>query len=175
MGNVDVRPATATDAAAIRRIGRETWPSTCAFAGEAYIAHGLATWWSDEAVLRGIETTRTFVAELSGDVIGMGNVDLRPERPIIWKLYVVPGHQGTGAGHALMARLLAEVPPGSEVLLEYAAGNTRAADFYRRHGFVELRREAPPQKGWPDQVWMVHRTAAVGDQGRGDRGRGKRA
>lgn len=156
MGTIDVRPATAADAPAIERIGRETWPGTYAFAGQDYIDHGLRTWWSEEAVLRGIETTRTFVAELDGRAIGMGNIDLRAERPVIWKLYVLPGHQGTGAGHALITRLLAEAPT-SEVLLEYTAGNERAAAFYVRHGFVELRRDPPDAEGWPDQVWMVRR------------------
>lgn len=160
MTDVDVRPATADDAAAIQRVGRETWPRTYAFAGDEYIAHGLATWWSDEAVLRGIETTQTFVAETEGEVIGMGNIDLRPEKPIIWKLYVLPERQGNGAGHALMIRLLDEAPQGSDVLLEYTDGNTRAAGFYLRHGFVELRRDAPESDGWPAQVWMVHKREA---------------
>lgn len=158
MTDVDVRPAIADDAAAIQRVGRETWPSTYGFAGEEYVAHGLATWWSQEAVLRGIDATQTFVAEVDGQVIAMGNIDLRPKRPVIWKLYVMPERQGSGAGHALMTRLLDEAPRGSDVLLEYTDGNTRAAAFYRRHGFVELRRDAPESDDWPAQVWMVHKS-----------------
>jgi len=157
MTDLQVRPAIPSDAGAIERVGRETWPSTYAFAGEDYIAVGLDRWWSEEAVLRGIETTRTVVAEVGDTLVGMGNIDLRPERPTIWKLYVLPGHQGIGAGHALMERLLAEAPLGSEVLLEYTDGNARAAGFYLRHGFVELRRDVPEVPGWPDQVWMVRR------------------
>jgi GNAT superfamily N-acetyltransferase len=152
-----VRRATADDAAAIRHVGHETWPSTYVFAGDEYIAHGLATWWSEDAVLRGIDSTRTFVAEAGGEVIGMGNIDLRSATSIIWKLYVRPRHQGTGAGHALMARLLDEAPQGSDVALEYTDGNSRAARFYLRHGFAELRRDPPTVAGWPAQVWMVRR------------------
>lgn len=157
MSEIAVRPACAADATEIMRIGRETWPVTYSFAGSEYIFRGLASWWSEEAVLRGIETTRTFVAEVEGHVIGMGNVDLRGEQPIIWKLYVLPRHQGARVGHALLERLLAEAPPGAEVLLEYTDGNVRAADFYRRHGFVELRRDPPEERGWPARVWMVKR------------------
>lgn len=156
MSLVTVRPATTTDAPAIRTIGAATWPPTYAFAGADYIAHGLATWWSEEAVLRGIATTRTYVAERDGAVIGMGNVDLRGELPVIWKLYVLPEHQGSGAGHALLERLVADVPTGAEgVLLEYTDGNEVAAAFYRRHGFAELRRDPPERPGWPEQVWMM--------------------
>ena len=105
------------------------------------------------------------MAEIDGDVIGMGNIDLRAEQPIIWKLYVVPRHQGAGAGRALLERLLAEAPPELDVLLEYTDGNIRAGDFYRRHGFGELRRDPPEEHGWPSQVWMVKRPDGAGPAG----------
>jgi GNAT superfamily N-acetyltransferase len=110
MSDITVRRATAEDAAAIKHVGEAAWPATYAFAGEEYVAHGLASWWSDEAVLRGLRTTDTFVAERDGVVIGMGNIDLRGERPVIWKLYVLPSHHGAGAGHALMEALLDQAP-----------------------------------------------------------------
>lgn len=159
MNDVHVRSATRDDAAAIEAVGRGTWPSTYEFAGAEYIERGLQTWWSEEAVLRGIETTKTFVAEVGGAMVGMGNIDLRPEKPVIWKLYVLPEHHGVGAGHALIMRLLAEARD-RDVLLEYVDGNARAAEFYRRHGFVELRRETPAAEGWPDEVWMVRKPDA---------------
>jgi hypothetical protein len=46
---VEVRPALAADVAAIREIGRQTWPATYSFAGDDYVAHGLARRWSREA------------------------------------------------------------------------------------------------------------------------------
>jgi GNAT superfamily N-acetyltransferase len=156
MSEVTVRPATTQDASAIKHIGEATWPTTYAFAGQEYIAHGLTHWWSEEAVLRGLRTTQTFVAERGGTVIGMGNIDLRAERPIIWKLYVLPNHHGAGAGHALLEALLQQAPPNADgVTLEYTDGNDKAATFYRRHGFTELRRDPPEQAGWPEQVWMI--------------------
>lgn len=155
---VTVRLATAGDAPAIKHVGEATWPSTYTFAGQEYVAHGLASWWSEEAVLRGLETTVTLVAERDGAVIGMGNIDLRPEQPVIWKLYVLPDQHGTGAGHALMEALLNHAPAHVEgVTLEYTDGIHRAEDFYRRHGFEELRRDQPEHPGWPQQVWMIRR------------------
>lgn len=84
----------------------------------------------------------------------MGNVDLRPEVPVIWKLYVRPDHQGHGVGSALLRRLVASVPAGRRsVAIEYADGNDRAAAVYARHGFVVVRSEPADHPGWPAQVW----------------------
>lgn len=52
-----VRPAELADVAAICAIGQAAWPSTYAFAGQEYVDHGLATWWSPEAVTRSLATT----------------------------------------------------------------------------------------------------------------------
>ena len=47
---ISVRPATEADVAPICAVGRSAWPKTYAFAGREYVEHGLATWWTDEAV-----------------------------------------------------------------------------------------------------------------------------
>jgi ribosomal protein S18 acetylase RimI-like enzyme len=149
-----VRPATSADVEAIVAIGHATWPATYEFAGRDYVEHGLATWWSAAAVTRGLETTSTLVAELDAEVVGVANVDLRPDVPVIWRLYVLPGCQGAGVGGALLRGLVDAVPAGrSAISIEYAAGNDRAAAVYARHGFVEVRREPAEQPGWPEQIW----------------------
>lgn len=149
-----VRPATADDVAAIVAVGHATWPATYDFAGSDYVEHGLATWWSPAAVLRGLSSTTTIVAEVDGRVVGVANVDLRPDVPVIWRLYVLPAHQGTGVGGALLRALVDAVPADRRaVSIEYAAGNDRAAAVYARHGFVETRRESGERPGWPEQVW----------------------
>ncbi|SNY45066.1 GNAT family N-acetyltransferase [Paractinoplanes atraurantiacus] len=150
-----IRPATASDIAAIAEVGAKTWPLTYAFAGTDYIAHGLATWWSPHAIARSLTTTDVLVAETEpSTVIGTGNIDLRGETAIIWKLYVLPPAQGTGAGHALITALT-DRAPGRTVQLEYTDGNHRAARFYAAHGFTELRREPSGTPGWPDTVWLT--------------------
>ena len=152
---LEIRAASDRDIAAIRAVGERTWPPTYAFAGAEYVARGLATWWSDEAIRRTLTTTATLVAVLDGEVVGVGNLDLRRDPPTIWKLYVVPAAQGTGAGSALLRELVA-LASGATVTLEYAGGNDRAAGFYARQGFVEARREAPQVDGGPATVWMEH-------------------
>lgn len=150
-----VRLARHEDVESIRSVGLRTWPSTYAFAGEEYIAHGLRTWWSLEALHRSLETTTCLVAEHGGELVGLGNIDLRGETPIIWKLYVVPEAQGSGVGSALMDGLLACVRAGpTSVRLEYLAGNDRAARFYAAKQFNEVGRDPSENSGWPELVWV---------------------
>ncbi|GIE98460.1 GNAT family N-acetyltransferase [Paractinoplanes rishiriensis] len=148
-----IRDASAGDVEAIVAIGQRTWPATYAFAGPDFIADGLATWWSAAAIERSLRDTTMLVADGGEGLLGVGNIDLRGPAPIIWKLYVVPESQGTGAGSALIAELLARAP-GRAVRLEYTDGNERAARFYASRGFTELRRDPPEQAGWPEIVWM---------------------
>ena len=151
---ISVRPAAEADVGAICAVGQAAWPETYAFAGREYVEHGLTTWWTDEAVRRGLATTVTLVAETDGAVVGMGNVDLRPAVPVIWKLYVRPEHRGRGVGGALLSRLIEAVPAArGAVAIEYIFGNDRAAAVYAHRGFVEVRRDPADQPGWPDQVW----------------------
>ena len=159
---VQVRQACRDDVAAIQAIGRTTWPTTYAFAGEDYIVHGLAMWWSVEALLHSLEVTTCLVADDGDGLVGMGNIDLRSEVPTMWRLYVLPEVQGTGVGSALMTALIARVPPGTpRVRLEYADGNDRTARFYASKQFTEIRREPGERPGWPVTVW-VERTLATG-------------
>ncbi|GAA2650625.1 GNAT family N-acetyltransferase [Paractinoplanes durhamensis] len=148
-----IRDARAEDVDAIVAIGQQTWPATYAFAGDEYVRDGLAAWWSPAAIARSLGDTTVLVAEDGSGLVGVGNIDLRGAVPIIWKLYVLPETQGTGAGSALMAGLI-ERAGGLAVRLEYVAGNSRAAGFYAGRGFTELRREAGERPGWPEIVWM---------------------
>jgi ribosomal protein S18 acetylase RimI-like enzyme len=151
-----VRQATEDDLDPVREVGLATWPSTYAFAGDAFIEHGLAAWWSPESVARGISSTVTLVAETEDGVVGMGNLDLRPDPAVIWKLYVRPEAQGTGVGSALMDALLAALPPDRDtVTIEYLDGNDRAGAFYARKGFVVTGRSPSETAGFPDQIWAT--------------------
>ncbi|GAA1634444.1 hypothetical protein [Actinoplanes couchii] len=80
---MEIREATVADITAIVDIGHATWPETYRFAGPEYIAHGLATWWSPEAVDRSLRTTTVLVAVGDSGPIATGNIDLRGEIPII--------------------------------------------------------------------------------------------
>jgi GNAT superfamily N-acetyltransferase len=152
---VEIRPAVADDVSAIQEVGLGTWPATYSFAGDEYVANGLATWWSREALLRSMADTTMLVAVDGDELVGVGNVDLRGDVPIIRKLYVLPRVQGWGVGSVLLAALLDRIRATSaSVRLEYVDGNAPAAAFYTRKGFTELHREPGERSGWPDMVWM---------------------
>ncbi|GAA0558079.1 hypothetical protein GCM10010172_46390 [Paractinoplanes ferrugineus] len=152
-----IRGAGDEDVDAIVAVGQLTWPATYAFAGDEYVREGLDTWWSAAAIARSLRDTTVLVAvDEAGVIVGVGNIDLRGDVPIIWKLYVRPASQGTGAGSALLAALLARATD-LPVRLEYVDGNEPAARFYAGRGFTELRREPGDRPDWPDTVWLERR------------------
>jgi ribosomal protein S18 acetylase RimI-like enzyme len=145
---VTVRRATVDDTAAVRAVGHATWPSTYGpIHGEEYVRAGLERWWSTEAVRRGIEggATTTWLAEdATGEVVGCCVVGQRDGGPFVYKLYVVPTAQRSGAGRALLDAVVADLPAdASAVQLDHAEGNDRAHAFYTRLGFVETHRHGP--------------------------------
>ena len=159
--NVLVRRATEADVDAVMSVGHRTWPPTYGpIAGDDYVAMGLAKWWSAEATLTAIRAGRMTVAEVDDDIVGVASAGPHEGRLVLWKLYVLPEHQGQGVG----ARLLEAVVEGArgvypELRLAYIDGNTTARDFYSHKGFVEVERE-PGSGGLPDNIWMARPVAA---------------
>jgi ribosomal protein S18 acetylase RimI-like enzyme len=153
---ITVRTATEADVAAIIDVGHRTWPATYEpFTGPEYVVRGLARWWSEEAIRRGLP--RTLIAEdATATVLGMASYAPDDDVLILWKLYVLPEAQGTGAGTALLQRVIADASGHyTAVRLEYLDGNDHAAAFYERHGFTFLKRASEPEGG-PDAIWLEH-------------------
>ncbi|HET8601388.1 MAG TPA: GNAT family N-acetyltransferase [Segeticoccus sp.] len=153
--DVTIRQATGDDLQAVLVVGRTTWPATYySIAGEDYIQAGLAKWWTEEATIPAIRAGRVTVAEVDGQVVGVATVGPRDGHLVLWKLYVLPEHQGRGIGSALLDAVLENAREDQhEVQLSYLDGNTSAAAFYRHQGFVEFDREAGGG-GVPDDIWM---------------------
>jgi GNAT superfamily N-acetyltransferase len=150
-----IRAADGNDLAAVLEVGRRTWPVTYGpIAGEEYVAMGLAKWWTEDATIPAIRGGRVTVAELDGTVVGIAAVGLHESHLVLWKLYVLPEHQGGGIGSALMESVVAAARgEHSHIRLSYLDGNTSAGGFYRSKGFVEISRESSGD-GIPDSVWM---------------------
>lgn len=161
-----IRPADGDDLTAVVDVGHRTWPTTYGpIAGDDYVAMGLAKWWTQEATIPGIRAGRVMVAELDGEVVGMSSTGPSDGHLTLWKLYVVPEHQGEGLGGALLRAVLekATLDGYDAIQLSYVDGNDNAAAFYRRHGFIERNREAGGS-GVPDSVWMTRDLPTPGEQ-----------
>jgi GNAT superfamily N-acetyltransferase len=151
-----IRAADRSDLAAVLDVGHRTWPATYGpIAGEDYVAMGLAKWWTEDATLPAIRAGRVTVAEVDGKVVGIASVGPHEHHLVLWKLYVLPEHQGRAIGSALLESVLAAAVGAGhpQIRLSYLDGNTSAEGFYRRKGFVEIGRESSGE-GIPESVWM---------------------
>ncbi|MGW6198957.1 N-acetyltransferase family protein [Kribbella sp. NPDC055110] len=152
---IAVRRAARGDVDAIRQIGLTTWP--VAYGGlvsDEFITDGLAQWWSTEAVERGISKGITLVAVDGDALVGMTGLGREADFWVMWKLYVVPDHQGKGVGKALLDAAIAALPDGTpELLLDVLVANEQAIGFYRSQGFAEPRR-TPDRDLGVELMWM---------------------
>jgi len=151
---VRIRAAVEDDLIAIAEVGHRTWPPTYEpLAGKEYVANGLARWWSADLLRQALE--RTLVAEnAAGEIVGMTSFGPVDDVLIVWKLYVVPEAQRSGAGTALLRKVIDTAQERHlAVRLAHIAGNGRAAKFYARHGFTYLKLESDADGG-PDSVWL---------------------
>jgi ribosomal protein S18 acetylase RimI-like enzyme len=152
---IEVRSAELGDVEAVREIGVRTWPVAYGgLASEEFIVDGLAQWWSPEAVERGIRNGITLVAAEGEQLIGMVGLGREGEFWVMWKLYVLPGHQGKGVGKALLDAAIKALPEGTtELLLDVLIANEKAIRFYESHGFGKASRT--PERDLGDELmWM---------------------
>jgi ribosomal protein S18 acetylase RimI-like enzyme len=163
-GTVLVRPANGDDLVAVVEIGHRTWPATYGpLAGEEYVAMGLSKWWTQEATIPAIRKGQVTVAEVDGKVVGMTSVGLNEKRLWMWKLYVLPEHQSSGIGGALMRAAIHKAADEGydELWLSYLHGNDRAGAFYAHHGFTQVETQEGGS-GMPDNI-VVRRALTEAD------------
>ncbi|MGH3351661.1 MAG: GNAT family N-acetyltransferase [Nocardioides sp.] len=153
-----VRQATAEDLDAVIDVGVRTWRATYPpITGETYVEEGIVKWWVPDTVLPSIENGRVLVAEvddqIDGQVVAMASYTIFEDHLMLWKLYVLPDSQGSGAGSALMTEVI--VRAGDlPVRLTHLVGNDRAHAVYERLGFVETGTIESPIDGGPEEIAM---------------------
>lgn len=155
--SIAIRTATGDDLEAVLRVGRETWPATYEpIAGADYVAMGLAKWWTTDAVIPAIRVGRTLIADDDGAVLGMASYGTQEDQLVLWKLYILPDHQGRGIGRRLLDEVVARGAQlgHAELHVSYLDGNEQAGRFYERNGFRFVNRETGGS-GLPDQIWLV--------------------
>lgn len=149
-----VREATTADLDAVIHVGVTTWRATYPpITGEAYVEKGIARWWAPEAVIPGIEDGRVLVAEDGDRVVGMAAYTPFEDHVMLWKLYVLPDAQGSGAGGALLTEVIARAGD-LPVRLTHLAGNDRAHAVYERLDFVQTDKVTSPIDGGPEEIVM---------------------
>ncbi len=154
---VTLRKAVYDDAEAVVAVGHATWPVTYGpIAGDDYVRMGLERWWTVDGSLPGILAGRCTVAEVDGRIVAVGLVGPMDGDLVLFRLYVMPDHQGQGLGATLLEQILEDARQSGHqtIRLSYLEGNDGARRFYERHGFVEDHRE-PTGAGVPDSVWMI--------------------
>jgi ribosomal protein S18 acetylase RimI-like enzyme len=151
-----IRRAELTDVDAVRQIGLTTWPVAYAgLASDEFIEDGLAQWWSPEVVERGIRTGITLVAAEGDELVGMVGLGRQGDQWVMWKLYVLPDHQRSGIGKALLDAAIKALPAGTtELLLDVLVTNEAAIGFYKANGFVEATK-TPDRDLGDELMWMV--------------------
>ncbi|WUV22620.1 GNAT family N-acetyltransferase [Kribbella sp. NBC_01484] len=95
---IEIRKAELAEVDAVRQIGVTTWPVAYAgLASDEFITDGIAQWWSPEVVEWGIRNGITLVAAEGDDLVGMVGLGREGDSWVMWKLYVLPEHQGKGS------------------------------------------------------------------------------
>ena len=127
-------PACKTLAVSIRR-ARADELQTCAElyerSGNAAFTWRPKNWFRGADFLRFTKPEEVYVAESRGAILGI-LAFYRPQN-FIHCLYVDPSAQGFGIGSALIEA--AENIAGGPLALKVDEANTRAREFYDRHGF----------------------------------------
>jgi N-acetylglutamate synthase-like GNAT family acetyltransferase len=141
-----LRTATQSDLPAIRQIALATWPATYGnILSQEQLNYMLETMYSTDVLTQQMESGHRFImAEQNGTSIGFAGFSEGDTADIykLHKLYVLPDTQKTGAGKALVNRIIAlSVVAGATVLQLNVNRFNNARLFYERHGFQVIREE----------------------------------
>jgi len=167
---IEIRPATAADAAAIADLHQRSWRSTYrGLLPDSYLERRAET----ELAARWIRTftkdepRRVILVATAPDGI-VGFIAAWPSTSwmaLIDNLHVAPGQRGGGIGRRLMGRAAAELRRVGfrAAVLEVIEGNHDARGFYRRLGGIEGEMLIEPIGGHPTPVIPVawHDLAAL--------------
>jgi ribosomal protein S18 acetylase RimI-like enzyme len=146
------RDATRSDLDAIREIAEVTWKATYSgLLSDDEITGFVAEHYEPSLVAQQIElaatgqTSHFLVAEVDGEVAGYLHWEVMPDRgPYLRRLYVLPPHQGTGLGMALITDLHRRLGEGAVYELDVHPENGPAIEFYFRLGAEWTGRRIEP-------------------------------
>lgn len=132
MSDVQLRPATPHDAAAVTRVLIASRRAFLPYAPSVHTDDEVARWVREVLLVQ----SRTTVAVDGDEVVGVLAISESTDANWIDQMYLLPTHVGQGIG----TRLLAHGIEGLRGVLRLHTfqQNTAARRFYERHGFVAL-------------------------------------
>jgi len=136
-----IRQATESDIETIQSIAKITWAVTYDFLPVGQMEFMLDWMYSTTSLQQQMQNGHHFFVALVDEIIvGFASVSKQDESiSKLNKLYVLPTTQKTGAGKALLQRVIsfAQENEAKEIQLQVNRNNN-AKDFYIKHGFTIL-------------------------------------
>ncbi|WP_207586239.1 GNAT family N-acetyltransferase [Halomontanus rarus] len=140
---MNVRPATADDRDAIRRVARDTWHDTYDELEADTIDDTVDEWYADESFTSALEEpgTAVLVAEDEGEdgIVGFAHGVVHDDEGDVLRMYVHPDHQREGVGTALHERLRTALEDFNmnRIRAIDLASNEDGRSFYEELGFEQ--------------------------------------
>lgn len=140
---VSIRLADVDDLDAIARFADDVVPAHYTpILGEEG-ARAQLDWWTADRMKPAVEAGHVHVAVAGRAIVGVVQTGILDGDCVVWKLYLAPAFRGQSIGADLLRHAIAPFKEVADhVLVEHFAGNTKAADFYERHGWRVVRTEA---------------------------------
>lgn len=141
---LQVVEATAHDAAAVRKLLRETWQDTYGdHLSQATLDEVYNTWQSIDFLTQQIENPGIYfpLAKDGDELAGLSTAHMREDTIAMFRLYVAPRHQRKGIGALLLENVIAHFQGAKQIHLYVEAMNPKGQSFYKKQGFRELKRE----------------------------------
>ncbi len=139
--SLSIREATTNDILSIQQIAKTTWAVTYDFLSKEQMEFMLDWMYSTTSLQQQMQNGHQFyVAEVEKMIVGFASANKENENICkLNKLYVLPTTQKTGAGKALLQRVIAfaKEKNGKEIQLQVNRNNN-AKDFYLKQGFKIL-------------------------------------
>lgn len=145
---VKIRAATIRDSREICEIQRETWISTYQSEKENISKSDLEEYTKTWISASNIEYFKTLiekekqtwlVAEVNNRVVGHIRIIYKKFHDTIDMFYILPSHQSQGIGKKLLA--IAINDNKNDILVDVIDFNKQAISFYKKYGFIFLRKE----------------------------------
>ncbi len=136
-----VRPATAADADAIRRVAREAWHAAYDdLLGPDTVTETVAEWYDPDRLVEHDITADERPLFVAVDDALVGFAEAAPEtadRARLYRIYVTPDRWGEGIGSELLSRVESALRERGfdRLTLEVLAENSVGVEFYESRGF----------------------------------------